>query len=59
MNYSIRYQNDKGITERSEFLAFDSDGAATDHARIDAPRHSIVEIWKGDVLLARTFKKAP
>jgi hypothetical protein len=59
MNYSIRYQNDKGITERSEFLAFESDGAAADHASIDAPRHAIVEIWKGDALLSRAFKKAP
>ena len=58
MNYSIRYQNDKGITERSEFLAFETDVAATDHAKIDLARHSIVEIWKGNELLSRTFRDA-
>jgi hypothetical protein len=56
MNYSIRYQDDKGITERSEFLEFASDAAAADHAQIDRPRHFIVEIWKGENLLSRTFR---
>jgi hypothetical protein len=59
MNYSIRYQDDKGITERSEFLAFESDADATDHTKIDSPRHSIVEVWKGDHLLSRKFRDAP
>jgi hypothetical protein len=56
MNYSIRYQDDHGITERSEFLAFESDADAVAHAKADAPRHAIVEIWKGDQLLSRAFK---
>jgi hypothetical protein len=56
LNYSIRYMNEKGITERSEFLALESDAAATNHALIDLRRHFIVEIWKGDDLLSRTFR---
>jgi hypothetical protein len=59
MNYSIRYQNDNGITERSEFLAFASDADAAGHARIALGRHFIVEIWKGDNLLLRTFRDDP
>jgi hypothetical protein len=56
MNYSIRYQNDNGITERSEFLAFESDADAAAHAQIASRRHFIVEVWKGDDLLSRTFR---
>jgi hypothetical protein len=59
MNYSIRYQDDKGITERSEFLEFDSDAAASGHAELEQHRHFIVEIWKGEALLSRTFRDAP
>jgi hypothetical protein len=59
MNYSIRYQNDNGITERSEFLAFESDAAAANHAQIASGRHFIVEIWKGDDLLSRIFRDDP
>jgi hypothetical protein len=55
MFYSIRYKNDNGITERSEFLAFESDAAAADHASLASGRHVIVDIWKGDDLLSRTF----
>ena len=46
---SIRYKNDNGITERSEFLAFDSDGAASDYATLASGRHCILDIWKGNV----------
>jgi hypothetical protein len=59
MNYSIRYLNERGITQRSEFLDFESDGEAANHARVELPRHFIVEIWKGDNLLTRTFRDAP
>lgn len=59
MNYSIRYQGESGITDRSEFLAFDSDDAAADHAQLAGARHFIVEIWKGDTLLSRTFRDEP
>jgi hypothetical protein len=48
--------NERGITERSEFLPFETDGEATQHAQIEMPRHFIVEIWKGDNLLNRTFR---
>jgi hypothetical protein len=59
VNYSIRYLNERGITERSEFLPFDTDSAATTYAEVELPRHFIVETWKGDNLLARTFRDAP
>ncbi len=59
MNYSIRYMNEKGVTERSEFLAFETDAAASDHAKADSRRHSIVEVWKQDSLLSRMFRDAP
>lgn len=56
MNYSVKYLNDSGITERSEFLPFDSDADASAHAQIELPRHFIVEVWKGDVLIRRSFR---
>lgn len=59
MNYSIRYLNDRGITERSEFLSFETDAAAAAHAQAELSRHFIVEIWKGESLLRRTFRDAP
>ncbi len=58
MNYSVRYLDKGGITERSEFLPFDSDAAANAHSKIGAPHHSIVEVWKGDNLVSRTFRDA-
>lgn len=59
MNYSIRYLNDKGVTERSEFLPFASDADATDHARTHSQRHFILEVWKGEDLLLRSFRDEP
>lgn len=59
MNYSIRYLNERGITERSEFLALESDAAATEHAKLGLRRHFITEAWKEDHLLSRTFRDAP
>jgi hypothetical protein len=59
MNYSIRYLNEGGITERSELLALGSDADATDHAERELARHFIVEVWKDNDLLSRTFRDAP
>ena len=56
MNYSVKYLDKGGITERSEFLPFNTDAEANAHARIELPRHSIVEVWKADTLLSRTFR---
>jgi len=56
MNYSVKYLNAGGITERSEFLPFNTDAEANEHARIELPRHFIVEVWKADALLSRTFR---
>lgn len=59
MNYSGIYMNKGGITERSEFLPFDTDAEANAHARIELPRHFIVEVWKARALLTRTFRDPP
>lgn len=59
MNYSVKYMNKGGITERSEFLPFDTDAAANAHARVELPRHSIVEVWKANLLVSRTFRDPP
>lgn len=59
MNYALKYLNKSGITERSEFLPFDTDAEANAHARIELPRHFIVEVWKADALLTRTFRDPP
>ena len=53
MNYSIRYKDAKGITSRSEFLPFDTDGAARTYAADELPSSPMIEVWKGDDLLAR------
>jgi hypothetical protein len=59
MNYSIRYMNERGLTERSEFLPFETDNEAEEHSLLDGARHFIVEIWKGDILVNRTFSDLP
>lgn len=59
MNYSVKYLNASGITERSEFLPFDSDADANAHAQIELPHHFIVEVWKGNALVRRSFRDAP
>ncbi|MEQ1493678.1 MAG: hypothetical protein ABL932_24355 [Terricaulis sp.] len=57
MNYSVKYMNAGGITERSEFLPFETDAEASAHALIDLPRHFIVEVWKENALVKRTFRE--
>jgi hypothetical protein len=59
MDYSIRYLNESGITERSEFLPFETDADAGTHVQSELKRHVIVEVWKDDNLLSRTFRDAP
>lgn len=56
MNYSVRYLDVRGVTERSEFLPFNSDADAHAYAQVELPRHSSVEVWKADVLLTRTLR---
>lgn len=53
MNYSIRYKDAKGITSRSEFLPFATDGEAQSYATVELPNCGTVEVWKGDDLLVR------
>ena len=56
MNYSICFLDDLGRTLRSEFDAFDSDDAAVTYGRAGVPDTDIVEVWKGEHLLARLFR---
>ncbi len=56
MHYSFTYQNERGVTQRSEFLGMASDEAALAHAKLDKAKHFIVEVWKGDQLLSRTIR---
>lgn len=58
MQYSIRYLNMRGITERSEFLLFATDAEAQAYARKELRRHAIVEVWKADSRLTRTLRDA-
>ena len=53
MNYSIRYRSAEGITTRSEFLPFDTDGEARTYAAEELHKSPMVEVWKGDDLLVR------
>ena len=55
MHYSIQYKNARGITARSEFLAFATDDEAMEHGREGSGRDAIVEVWKDDRLLVRLF----
>jgi hypothetical protein len=53
MHYAIAYKNSAGHTQRSEFTRFDSDSDALNHGRRGVRDNAIVEVWKGDQLLAR------
>lgn len=53
MHYAIAYKNSAGRTQRSEFTRFDSDNDALNHGRRSIRDNAIVEVWKGDQLLAR------
>ena len=58
MKYSINYKNASGVTDHTEFLAFDGDDEASAHARKDLPQHALIEVWKGDQLLERLEQPA-
>ena len=59
VNYSIRYKDAKGITSRSEFLPFATDGEAKTYASDELPSSAMIEIWKGDDLLVRIQRPDP
>jgi len=56
MNYSICSLDDLGRTLRSEVEAFDRDDDAVTYGRGAVPDNDIVEVWKGERLLARLFR---
>jgi len=58
VNYSFSYKNVAGLTQHSEFIAFDDDRAAIAHGKLDADANAIVEIWKNDNLLLRLTRGA-
>jgi hypothetical protein len=53
MKYSISYKNTAGITLRSECLTFGGDEEALAFAKNDLAATALIEVWKGDDLLAR------
>lgn len=53
MNYSISYKDAAGITLRSEHIAFAGDEEASLHAKNDLATNALIEVWKGDQLVAR------
>jgi hypothetical protein len=53
MHYSICFKNDAGHTQRSEFTRFKTDLDAVGYGRKSARETAIVEVWKGNRLLAR------
>lgn len=56
MKYSVCFKDARGITERSEVTPFPSDADALSYARAELSKNAIVEVWKGDNLLARLFR---
>lgn len=55
MNYSICFLDGLGRTLRSEFDPFEHDDDAVTYGRTGLPGSEIVEVWKGEHLLARLF----
>ena|SRR5690242_15913559 len=56
MKYSICFLDEMGRALRSEFETFESDDEAVAYARAGVPDNDIVEVWKGEGLLARLFR---
>jgi hypothetical protein len=58
MHYSISFKNRAGHTQRSEFTRFKTDDDAIGYGRKSSRETAIVEVWKGNHLLARLERKA-
>lgn len=58
MHYSISFKNGAGHTQRSEFTRFKTDDDAIGYGRKSSRETAIVEVWKGNHLLARLEGKA-
>jgi hypothetical protein len=59
MKYSITFKFADGRTERSEYLAFDSDADAVGYIETNGSSSAITEVWKGDNLLKRLQSPKP
>ena len=59
MNYSICLLDEGGRTQRTAFEPYEDDAAALTQARTQVAGSTIVEVWKGDNLLARLFRDPP
>jgi hypothetical protein len=53
MHYSICFKNSAGHTQRSEFTRFKTDDDAVGYGRKGTRESAIVDVWKGNHLLAR------
>lgn len=56
MNYSICLLDESGQTKRSEMNPYDDDAAALAYARSAFSGHHVIEIWKGEALVARLLE---
>lgn len=59
MNYSICLLDEGGRTQRTAFEPYEDDASALAQARTQVAGSAIVEVWKGDHLLARLFREPP
>ncbi len=56
MNYSVCFLDELGRTLRSEFDPFESDDEAVTYGRAGLSSSGLVEIWKGEQLMARLYR---
>jgi hypothetical protein len=56
MNYSICLLDKGGCTQRTQFGPYEDDAAALVQARKDVDSSPIVEVWRGEQLVARLFR---
>jgi len=59
MSYSICLLDAGGRTQHTAFAPYQDDAAALARARAQVVDSAIVELWKGDHLLARLFRDPP
>ncbi len=56
-NYSVRYLDALGRTQRTEFLPFENNKEAVDFARIGIVANAVVEVWKENDLIDRLYQR--
>jgi hypothetical protein len=53
MHYAVCYRNGAGHIQRSEYTRFKTDADALSYGRRGCREAAVVEVWKGNDLLAR------